>query len=209
MTIFATIPASLTRFILGQLYDSLPPPPNQDPDTIEVRNQIAQAAIARLTPMNTAEALLAVHAIASEAHASAALREAVLHRDDMRVVGQCRAQSALMIREAMQVRKELRAMQAIRREAEHQHQQQVEAAEREAAERTQNADETTPAPFMRRLAQRRLAEAARNASHDMGQTPSNRSVRLNQGSKPASDHAVIQDRPSSASRPGQRWGAVA
>lgn len=209
MTLFPTIPASLTRFILGHLYDALPPPPDQDPETLDARNQVALAAIVRLTPMNTAEALLAVHAIASEAHAGSALREAVLHREDIKVVGQCRAQSAMMIRQAMQVRKELRAMQEVRREAEDEQQQRIEAAEREAEDAALRADEAAPAPFMRRLAQRRQAATKPGASHATGQSPNIRSVRLDRGSKAASDHAMIQDRPFLPPGPGQRRGAVA
>lgn len=209
MTIFATIPASLTRFILGQLHGALPMVPDQDPDTLEARNQVALAAIVRLTPMNTAEALLAVHAIACEAHASSALREAVSHREDIRVVGQCRAQSALMIREAMQVRKELRAMQAERRSAEHEHQQRIEAEEREAEEGLRRADEPAPAPFMRRLAQRRRDGNQPKMSHDKGQNPNIKSMRLDHGSEGILAHAMILDRLSGPRSPGPVAGARA
>lgn len=208
MTIFATIPTSLMRFILGQLYSALPPVPGQDPDTLEARNQVALAAIARLTPMNTAEALLAVHAIACEAHASSALREAVLHHQDIRLVGQARAQSALMIREAMQVRKELRVMQEERRSAEHAHQQRIEAEEREAEEALRRADETAPAPFMRRLAQRQRDENQPKMSHDKGINTNTKSMRLNQGSKGVPAHAVILDRSSGPNPRERSWAVV-
>jgi activator of HSP90 ATPase len=159
--------------------------------------------------MNTAEALLAVHAIACEAHASSALREAVLHHQDIRLVGQARAQSALMIREAMQVRKELRVMQEERRSAEHAHQQRVEAEEREAEESLRRADETALAPFMRRLAQRQRDGNQPKMSHGKGISTNNKPVRLDQGSEDVSAHAVILDRSSGPPPHGRSRAVVA
>jgi len=133
MSLFATIPQPLSRFILSQLRRSLPPAVMDTAEELEVRELVAQAAIARLAPANTGEALLAVQAIAAEAHASDALQSVHQHRDDFRRVAQCRAQSALMIRQGMALRKELRAVQAIRLDALREHEEAMEAAALAAA----------------------------------------------------------------------------
>jgi hypothetical protein len=75
-----------------------------------------------------------------------------------------------MIRQAMQVRRELRRMQEDRQAAEDQRQREIEAAEREAAEMARDADETMPPPFMRRLAQLRQREVRREMSGKLRQS---------------------------------------
>lgn len=188
MTLFSTIPAPLTRFILGELYLALPGLAEEPEDTREIRKLAAMAAIARLTPMNTGEAMLAVQAVASEMHATGALQEAVLHRGDIRVVAQCRAQSAMMTRQAMQIRKELRIVQEARRGAEDWQaaKDRAEAAEREAAEpdapacdapeAPERAPPTLPEAPPRRFARHWLQEKAQQKSHATGQNPMSYSV---------------------------------
>lgn len=124
---FSTIPAPLARFIHGKLFRSLPPPPDDTPETLEARNLLALASIARLAPMNAAEAELAVQAVAVEVHANDALQSASQNAGDDRKVAQGRAQSAMMTRQAVQLRKILRMMQEDRREAEWHDQMRREA----------------------------------------------------------------------------------
>lgn len=133
MSLFTAIPQPLSRFIRSQLRRSLPPAVMDAPEDLEVQELVAEAAIARLAPANTAEALLAVQAVAAEAHASDALQAVHQYRDDFRRVGQCRAQSALMIRQSMALRRELRAVQEIRLEALRQQEEVMEAAALAAA----------------------------------------------------------------------------
>lgn len=181
MTLFANIPAPIARYLLGQLHKALPPPSDDDPNALEMRNIAAQVSIARLAPMNTAEAQLAVHAVACEMHAQDALQDAVRHQLDVKVRGQCRAQSALMIRQAMQVRKELRMMQDIRHAAEQRRQEEIEAAEREAAATAEQTDEVVSPPFMRRLAHRRQTGMDRPKYQNMRQNPTKRSIETESG----------------------------
>ncbi len=100
MSIFPSIPPKLSSYITSQLYLALPPPPDDTPETLEARDLTAMAAVVRLGPANTAEAFFAVQAIASQQHASDALQGVARYRDDFQRVGQCRAQSALMMRQA-------------------------------------------------------------------------------------------------------------
>jgi hypothetical protein len=114
MSIFPSIPPKLSSFITCQLYLALPPPPDDTPDTIEARDLTAMAAVVRLGPANTAEALLAVQAVAAQQHAIDALQSVAHYHSDFKKVGQCRAQSALMIRQAATALRELRALQETR-----------------------------------------------------------------------------------------------
>ncbi len=172
MTFLSTIPASLHRFVLFRLYQALPPPPDALPETLEACHDIAKLAVARLGPMNIGEALLAIQAVASEAHALDALSGASLHHHDPVQVQRSRAQSALMTRQAAQARKELRITQEARWEAERQRRAEIEAENQAAEDSEKRADETMVVPFMRRLAQRRVAA---QKSHDMRRNPVTRS----------------------------------
>lgn len=175
--LFSDFPPSLARFIRSRLHRALPPPFEDTHEAWEDRNLAAMAAIARLTPMNTGEALLAVQAIAAEAHASDVLESASQHRDDVQLAAKFRAQSAQMIRQAMQVRKELRITQAERREAERWH---AEEMEREAARGEPAAQPDTVPP----------------SSQTMGQNPTTRSYETDLGGFPRFGAA-----PSLGSRP--------
>jgi len=213
MSLFATIPASLTRFILGQLHRALPPLRDDMAEERELRDLVAKVAIARLTPMNTAEALLAVQAVAAEAHASDCLQSVGQFRDDFARVAQCRAQSALMIRQAMQLRKELRLVQEERRTAEHWW-GEMEAIRAEVAGATDHQtdapkadvarldpvqpDPSQPDPVqtgipqpdvdVQRFARNWLKETKRSRSHIMGQSSTSRS---NETKSPSNDAPVF------------------
>ncbi len=173
MSLFATTPQSLSRFILRQLYRSLPPLRIDTPEEHEDREIASMAAIARLAPANTGEALLAVQAIAAEAHASDALQSVHQHRDDFQRVSQCRAQSALMIREAMAVRKELRTMQKSRLEALLAHEEALAYAAGLLVEDAPSPDGTDPVAEPDPA--RPDAGDGAEISQDMGQNPTDRS----------------------------------
>ncbi len=141
---FDKIPEKIAIFITAQLYRALPPPADDRPEAREARDVIAMAAIAKLGPVNAAEATLAVHAVAAQAHATDCLVAINENRDDFRRAGQCRAQSALMMRQAVQTLRELRELQECRiatfarRAAEieaERRQVEAEAEERAQAER--------------------------------------------------------------------------
>ncbi len=170
--LFTDFPPSLVRFIRSRLHRALPPPFEDTQEALEDRNLAAMAAIARLTPMNTGEALLAVLAIAAEAHASDVLESASQHRDDFQLAAKLRAQSALMIRQAMQVRKELRITQAERREAERWH---AEEMEREAVQDEPDAQPDTapqPSQVMGQNPTARSGETDLAGFHRFGAAPS-------------------------------------
>lgn len=162
MTFLSTLPASVQRYIHFELRQSLPPSPDGSPEMLAAHNDTALLAVAQLAPMNTGEALLAIQAIASEAHARDALRGASQHHHDPDQVRRHRAQSAMMTRQAAQARKELRIAQEARWESERRHQAETEAALREAEDSDRRADEAMAVPFMRRLAQRRRDEAQKS-----------------------------------------------
>jgi len=184
MTFLSTLPASVQRYIHFELHQSLPPPPDGSPEMLAAHNDTALLAVAQLAPMNTGEALLAIQAIASEAHARDALRGASQHHHDPDQVRQSRAQSAMMTRQAAQARKELRIMQEARWDAERQRAAETEAAEREAEESAQRADEAMVVPFMRRLGQRQRSDAQK--SHGARQNPTSRSREIDSWESPRS-----------------------
>ncbi len=178
MSLFATFPPPLRRFIEREVHAALPPPFDDTQEERDIRDLVAMAAVARLTPMNMGEALLATQAIAAEAHARQALQSAGRHRDDFRLVAQCRAQSAMMTRQATQLRKTLRSVQEERRWAEYLHQQDLQAAE---TAREEEAPDAKPDAEMRRPAWDWLDETRRRQSRGMGQNPDYRSYETKSG----------------------------
>ncbi len=141
------LPERLSCFIVAQLYRSLPPPADKSPEGRETRDVVAMAAVRRYGPANTAEALVAVQAVAAQAYAADCLAAAGEHYDDFRKATQCRAQSAVMMRQMATALKELRILQEerfaveARQEAEERARQRQEALEAEAT-----ADEMTDTP---------------------------------------------------------------
>lgn len=137
MSLFPTIPARLTHFLHRHLHKALPPVPDETAEEREDRQFAFMSAVARLAPMNTAEALLAVHAVAAEAHALDALHALHQALGDPTRERQYRAQSCSMTRQGMQARRELLRMQQVRCEAEAWQQAEMEAA----ADRTAPTDD--------------------------------------------------------------------
>ncbi len=140
MTPFAAPSASLLRFIQSRLRRALPPCAEDDPATQDVQDRAALLSVMRLDPANTAEAEYAVHAVAARAHATECLAAVGEHQGDFDRQAQCRAQSALMLRQASLALRELRALQAERHAAEG-----VRAME-EAAEAASAPEPAAPQP---------------------------------------------------------------
>lgn len=170
MSIFPTIPPKLSSYVTRQLYLALPPPPDDTPETIEARDLTAMAAVARLGPANTAEAFLAVQAVAAQQHASDALQSVARFRDDFQKVGQCRAQSALMMRQAATALKELRILQQDRLDRLMQRQADADAAEAQAARDAPpaDADPICPSPGLASFADAWKNDVRKHQSHGMG-----------------------------------------
>jgi len=168
MSIFPSIPPKLSSYITRQLYLALPPPPDDTPETLEARDLTATAAVARLGPANTAEALLAVQAVAAQQHASDALQSVTHYRNDFKRVGQCRAQSAAMMRQAATALRELRTLQETRLAL-----LAIQQAERDAAREQAEAAEPEPeavfaSPGLANFPQAWRNEVKRRQSHGMG-----------------------------------------
>jgi len=108
---FPNLPEPIARSLLSRLFRDLPPPRDESPDARHIRDVLAMAAIANLGPVNLAEAELAVHAIVCRAQAMDCVGAANELREDFQRASQCRAQSALMMRQAAQALKELRTTQ--------------------------------------------------------------------------------------------------
>ena len=144
------MPRWIAQYLACELLTALPPPRDDRPETREARDVVAMAMIARLGPNNTAEAALAVQAVATQVQATDCLRAAIEFRDDFKKAMQCRAQSALMMRQSAQALKELRTLQATQeillaqREREEEAKARQEAASAEAA--VQPAPESAPEP---------------------------------------------------------------
>lgn len=139
------VPERLASYILAELYRGLPPPIEACAEATEVRDLVAMASVAKLAPMNTAEARLAVNAVAAQAHAIDALASAGQYHDDFKRVMQCRSQAAMMMRLSAVATRELRTMQEIRETlmarkwAEDEAEARRSAAEADAAARAQEA----------------------------------------------------------------------
>jgi hypothetical protein len=203
MSHFPSIPPRLSRFILAQLCASLPPPPDDDPDTREARDLIAMTAITRLGPANAAEATLAVNAIAAQAHATDCLRAATHHHDDFRKAAQCRAQSAMMMRQAALALRELRTLQetrmmlmAAREDAEI---RQAPAACPETPAATDATTAEPDVPGLPRFAQAWVREADRFRSHPVRWYAANQYSETHMGQAHARDTARP---PPASARPG-------
>jgi len=140
------VPERLASYILAELYRGLPPPIEACAEATEVRDLVAMASVAKLAPMNTAEARLAVNAVAAQAHAIDALASAGQYHDDFKRVMQCRSQAAMMMRLSAVATRELRTMQEIRETlmarkwAEDEAEARRSAAEADAAARAQEAN---------------------------------------------------------------------
>ena len=174
MSIFPSIPRQLSCFITRELYLALPPPHDDTPETLEARDLTATAAVVRLGPANTAEAMLAVQAVATQYHAIQALQSVARCRDDFKRVGQCRAQSAAMMRQAATALRELRALQEARltllaiRQAELDAAQEQEAAASRQEDAAAEPETVFASPGLGNFPQAWRNEVKRRQSHDMG-----------------------------------------
>lgn len=214
---FPKMPDNINAFITAQLYRALPPPPDERAETQRDRDLIAMASVIRLCPATTSEAQLAVHAVAAQAHATQCLEAINQHRDDFTKAAQCRAQSALMMRQAAQALKELRILQDDRAartayrlaeiEAEaKQAKQEAKEREAEAEARPEANPATVPepvapepdpkplAPDLPRFAQAWAAEWQRFKSRGTGQDL----VQRNHEALPRLPPSVHKARPSEA-----------
>lgn len=155
MTPFPKVPDHLASYILAELYRSLPPPLDGRPETREARDLVAMTSIANLGPATTLEAQLATNAVIAQALSRDALIEAREKRGDFKVVMQCRAQSALMMRQSAQAMRELRLVQRMR---------EIVQAEKRADEEAEARRSVAQAEALRAVAER---EARRTNAHSI------------------------------------------
>jgi hypothetical protein len=99
---------------VATLRASLPPPLTDAPDDWLRRDRVALATLAAVVPASPAEVRLAALHVAAMAHAEDCYAHAARHTDDVKVVGQLRAQAASMGREARGYMGALLRMQAAR-----------------------------------------------------------------------------------------------
>jgi hypothetical protein len=118
MSLIPNIPDTIVREIYAELCRSLPPPPDNTPESRAIREQHAMTSVAHLVPENAAEADLAAQIVATQFHARDALQAASCSGADPETVRRCRAQAASMMRQADSGIRTLLRMQAERQKAE-------------------------------------------------------------------------------------------
>src|SRR6195952_2792624 len=96
------------------LTDLLPPPLDDTPEALHVRNRAAIAKVAALLPVNANEADLAAQCIAARAQAEEMLRLLRQHADDIGLVMRLNAQYGSMVRTSLSVHGRLMRVQALR-----------------------------------------------------------------------------------------------
>jgi hypothetical protein len=97
------------------LSTTLPPPPDNTPETLHQRNQSAIAQVAALCPANAAEATLAAQYVALCAQAMACLRLANLRATGLEMGLKCNAQATSLSRQSHSAMRTLLRMQAVRK----------------------------------------------------------------------------------------------
>ena len=115
---FSHLSPAVARQALHSLLALLPP---SVPDTAEERDSrdaAAVEAVASLAPANAIEARLAVQIAGADAHAADCLRLAMRPGIDPDEMRRCRAQAAMMMRQAQSGVRTLQRMQAVREKAE-------------------------------------------------------------------------------------------
>jgi hypothetical protein len=100
------------------LTDLLPPPIDDTPEALHVRNRAAIAKVAALLPVNANEADLAAQCIAARAQAEEMLRLLRQHANDIRLVIRLNAQYGSMVRTSLSVHGRLMRVQALRQKRE-------------------------------------------------------------------------------------------
>jgi hypothetical protein len=100
------------------LTDLLPPPLDDTPEALHVRNHAAIAKVAALLPVNANEADLAAQCIAARAQAEEMLRLVRQHANDIGLVMRLNAQYGSMVRTSLSVHGRLMRVQALRQKRE-------------------------------------------------------------------------------------------
>jgi hypothetical protein len=112
------LPRQIYLQVVHTLRGAMPPAPDDSPETIDRREQVAIAQVAALVPANADEAQLASYAVAAGMQAVDCLRLAAQHAMNLQLAGQLRAQAASMGREARGYRATLLREQAVRQKRE-------------------------------------------------------------------------------------------
>jgi hypothetical protein len=100
------------------LTDLLPPPLDDTPEALHVRNRAAIAKVAALLPVNANEADLAAQCIAARAQAEEMLRLLRQHAGDIGLVIRLNSQYGSMVRTSLSVHGRLMRVQALRQKRE-------------------------------------------------------------------------------------------
>ncbi len=113
------LPDAIAREVFATLCTLLPPPPVDTDEARADRARAAMASVAALQPEDAFEADLAALAVGAFAHAKDCLRLAARPGQEPRDVDRCRAQAAMMTRQALGLLRELqrRRPERDRREA--------------------------------------------------------------------------------------------
>lgn len=111
---FPHLPPSLGRAIFSELCRGLPPPHEDTEAARDDRDMFAMAAVHALDARDAAEAMIAIRVVGHEAQARHTLAAAARHDDDPVRADKCRAQAALMGREAQRALRSLQSLQALR-----------------------------------------------------------------------------------------------
>jgi len=115
---FSHLPPAVAGQALHDLLALLPPAVPDTADERCNRDAAAVEAVGSLNPANAIEARLATQIVGADAHAADCLRLAVRPGIDADEVRRCRAQAAMMMRQAQSGVRTLLRMQAVREKAE-------------------------------------------------------------------------------------------
>jgi len=104
--------------LVHELRSTLPLPDENTPEAYARRDNAAIAVVASLLPANASEALIAAQFVATDAHASHAMQQALKHPASIELGLKCLAQAASMTRQSHSARRLLMRVQAERRKLE-------------------------------------------------------------------------------------------
>jgi hypothetical protein len=94
----------------------LPPPLDDTPEALLIRNQAAVAKVAAMAPVNADEADIAAHCVGAREMANDVRRLIGVHADDIKLVMKLIAQYAHLERTAVSIRNQLSRVQAVRQQ---------------------------------------------------------------------------------------------
>ncbi len=97
---FFQLPRDIYYQIVHRLKEDLPPPLTEASEDLARRDNAFIAQIASMLPANAQEANIAAQHVAAQAHAMACLRDARMPNQTTKVMLQCTAQAASMMRQA-------------------------------------------------------------------------------------------------------------